>query len=136
MREDLGHHITKIDKEDLLFVIMKKKNDNWRLGQICCSLVNDIYEVSYSFCKDYELEHYRLEIPRDEGVPSISRVYKSAIFYENEMRELFGLKVAYIKEDMHNTLYRIDAVTPFADEAKEIKPAGPGVSMSVVKEDK
>ena len=46
-------------------------------------------------------------------VPSISRVYKSAIFYENEMRELFGLKVEYMKVDMQGTLYRLDEETPF-----------------------
>lgn len=117
--EDLGHHITKIEKVDLLSVIMQKKNDMWRLAQICCSLVGDQYEVSYSFAKDYEIQHYRLVVDKNENVPSISRVYRSAIFYENEMRELFGLDVEYMKVDYHNKLFRIDAVTPFAD--KEVK---------------
>lgn len=114
--EDLGQNIFKIEKQDILNVIMKKKNDNWRLGQICCTFVNDTYEVSYSFAKDYDLKHFRLVVEKEESVPSISRVYKSAIFYENEMRELFGLNVEHIKVDYHDKLYRIQAETPFIDK--------------------
>ena len=53
---------------------------------------------------------------KDEEVPSISRVYKAAIFYENEMKELFGLDVEFIKVDLGNKLYRIDANVPFLKE--------------------
>ena len=49
-------------------------------------------------------------------MPSISRVYKAAIFYENEMKELFGLDVEFIKVDLGNKLYRIDANVPFLKE--------------------
>ena len=98
---------------------MEKKNDNWRLAQICCAFVENTYEVSYSFANDYELVHYRLVVDKDEQVPSISRVYRSAILYENEMKELFGLNVEFIKTDYHNKLYRIQAETPFV--AKEDK---------------
>ena len=119
MMQDMGNNIYKIAKEDLLSVIMEKKNDLWRIVQICCSYVDGIYEVSYSFAKDLEIVHYRLDVPKGTGVPSISRVYKSAILYENEMRELFGLDVEHIKVDYHNTLYRIDKETPFVPDAKE-----------------
>ncbi len=117
--EDLGNNIVKIEKVELLPVIMEKKNDYWRLAQICCLYKDGNYEVSYSFAKDYELVNYRLVVDKEEMVPSISRVYKAAILYENEMRELFGLKVEYIKVDYHNKLYRIDEETPFL--AKEDK---------------
>ena len=113
--QDLGRNITQIDKVDLLSVIMEKKNDYWRLGQICCTYLDSekIYEISYSFCKDLEVAHYRLVVAKDEGVPSISRVYRAAILYENEMRELFGLKVEHMKVDYQNKLYRIEEETPF-----------------------
>ncbi len=115
--EDLGQNITKIEKVDLLNVIMEKKNDEWRLAQICCAFVNHSeYEVSYSFAKDYEIEHYRLVVAKDEWVPSISRVYRAAIFYENEMRELFGLDVEFMKVDYHDKLYRINEKIPFMKE--------------------
>ncbi len=117
--EDLGKNITKIDKVDLLSVIMDKKNMNWRLGQICCSFVDNQYEVSYSFCNGMDLQHYRLVVDKDEEVPSISRVYKSAVFYENEMKELWGLNVVFMKVDLDNKLYRINTSTPFVPKEAE-----------------
>ena len=112
--ENLGNNIFKIDKAELLPVIMEKKNENWRLAQICCSYVNDTYEISYSFAKEYEIQHFRLVIDKDDSVASISRVYRSSVFYENEITELFGLHVTHMKLDLHDKLYRINTETPFA----------------------
>ncbi|MEE1305369.1 MAG: NADH-quinone oxidoreductase subunit C [Agathobacter sp.] len=117
--EEIKKDIYLIREVELLPVIMEKKNDMWRLVQICCAFVEDKYEITYSFAKGYEISNYRLVVDKDERVASISRVYKSAIFYENEMRELFGLKVEHIKVDMHNKLYRIDAETPFVAKKEE-----------------
>lgn len=111
--EDLGSNIVKIELVELLPVIMEKKNDLWRLAQICCVFKEGKYEVSYSFAKEYELVNYRLVVDKDEEVPSISRVYQAAILYENEMRELFGLKVEHMKVDYHDKLYQIKEETPF-----------------------
>ena len=110
---ELQKDIYKIEQVELFPIIMEKKNDMWRLVQICCAFVDGSYEVPYSFGHDYDIAHSRLIVEKDEPVPSISRVYKSAIFYENEMRELFGLNVEHMKVDMNNTLYRIDEETPF-----------------------
>lgn len=115
--EKMNDYMTKIEKVELLSVIMEKKNALWRLVQICCAMVNDQYEVTYSFANEYEFENYRLVVDKDEEVPSISRVYNAAIFYENEMHELFGLKVEQIKTDLNDRLYRIDTETPFKKEA-------------------
>lgn len=115
--ELLQDSIYKIEKVELLQIIMEKKNNLWRLCQICCSFpkVDDknVYEITYSFANGYELENYRLVVEKDELVPSISRVYNSAVYYENEMKELWGLNIENIKLDLHNTLYRIDETTPF-----------------------
>ena len=35
--EDLGSNIVKIELVELLPIIMEKKNDYWRLAQICCT---------------------------------------------------------------------------------------------------
>lgn len=114
--EEIKKDLYKIEKVELLPVIMEKKNDLWRLVQICCAFAEGRYEVTYSFATGYEISNYRLIVEKEEQVPSISRVYNSAIFYENEMRELFGLNVEYMKVDMHDKLYRIDATTPFVKE--------------------
>lgn len=114
--KDLGRNIVRIELVELLPIIMEKKNDLWRLAQICCAFCEERYEVSYSFAKDYDLVNYRLIIGKDETVPSISRVYQAAIFYENEMRELFGLKVEHMKVDFRDKLYRISEETPFLEK--------------------
>lgn len=117
--EEIQKDIYKIEKVELLPVIMEKKNDKWRLLQICCAFAEGKYEVTYSFAKGYEIRNYRLVAEKDENVPSISRVYKAAIYYENEMKELFGLNVEHIKVDLGNKLYRIDAETPFVGKEDE-----------------
>lgn len=111
--EEIQKNIYKIEQVELLPVIMEKKNNLWRLVQICCAYVEGNYEITYSFATGYEISNYRLVVAKDEAVPSISRVYKAAILYENEMRELFGLNVEYIKVDYHGKLYRIDEEKPF-----------------------
>jgi len=117
--EEIAKSIYKIEKVDLLSVIMEKKNGLWRLVQICCAFVDNQYEVTYSFASGYAFENFRLVVDKDEEVPSISRVYNSAVFYENEMHELFGLNVANIKVDYKDRLYRIKEDAPFIKKEGE-----------------
>ncbi len=117
--EDLGKNITKIEMDELLPVVMEKKNDEWRIGQICCVFVDGKYEVTYSFCDNYDLKHYRLIVDKDEPVPSISRIYRSAHFYENEMAELFGLNVEFMKVDLNDKLYQIKVESPFVPKEEQ-----------------
>lgn len=117
--EQIYKDIYKIEKVELLSVIMEKKNALWRLVQICCVYVDGKYEVTYSFASGYKFENFRLIVEKEEQVPSISRVYNSAVFYENEMHELYGLNVEEIKINLKDRLYRIDETTPFIKEAEK-----------------
>ena len=121
--QEIQDTIYQIDKAELLGIIMEKKKNLWRLCQICCSFpkVEDrnVYEITYSFANGYAIENYRLVAEKDEEVPSISRVYNSAVYYENEMHELWGLNVENIKVDLHDKLYRIDVETPFIPKEGE-----------------
>ena len=112
--QEIKDKLYLIEKAELLQIIMEKKNKLWRLCQICCCFPKNEqhYEITYSFANGYDIENFRLIVEKDELVPSISRVYNSAVFYENEMHELWGLNVDNIKVDMHDKLYRIDTVTP------------------------
>ena len=115
----VANTITPIEKVDLLSVIMEKKNALWRLVQICCVYVEEKYEVTYSFANGYQLENFKLTVDKEEEVPSISRVYNAAVFYENEMHELYGLNVEEIKINLQDRLYRIDTETPFLKEVEK-----------------
>jgi hypothetical protein len=43
--------------------------------------------------------NYKVKVKREEDVPSISRIYLCSVLVENEMKELFGLKVTNIAID-------------------------------------
>ena len=104
-----------IDKAELLQVIMEKKNALWRLCQICCSFpkAENHYEVTYSFANGYDFANYRLIVEKDEDVPSISRVYKSTIYYENEMHDLFGIKFLHNALDYNGNFFVTAEPTPW-----------------------
>ncbi len=111
MREE--YELTVIDSGDLSRYALKMKRDNARLVQICAVSVPGGYELSYSFAKGYEFINYRIVIDEDTRIASIGDVYPSAVFYENEMKELFGVKIDSMYLDYNNKLYRIEQETPF-----------------------
>ena len=117
--QELQKDIYLIEKVELLPIIMEKKNNLWRLVQICCSFPEGHYEITYTFANGYDVVNYRLLAEKDEEMPSISRVYNSAVYYENEMHELWGLNITNIKNDLHDKLYRIDVETPFVPKEGE-----------------
>ncbi len=106
--------IREIDVNELLEQVMRQKNDGRRLSQACAAYVNEKYELSYSFADDdtYGYETLRVVIDTDTIVPSITDIMPQALFYENEMKELFGVKIEMISLDYHDKLYRIEQETP------------------------
>lgn len=110
--------IRVIEKGSLLREVMAMKARNMRLSQACASYKDGKYELSYSFSDDETLDYetLRVIVGLAERVPSIHNFYSCAAFYENEMRELFGVKIELIEPDYRNKLYRIKAETPFLPE--------------------
>lgn len=108
--------IRKIYKDGFFGAVTEMKAEGWRLAQLCATSVENGYEMSYSFCRDYEMVTLRLELLREEEVPSITQIYPCAFIQENEAAELFGVKVTNIQVDYKDKLYRIDVETPFKDK--------------------
>lgn len=104
-----------IEPEQLLDRVMEKKNKGLRLSQACAAWVEGKYELSYSFADDVSYEYHTLRIVMDQEqeVSSITPFYPYAFLYENEMKELFGVKIKMIRPDYDNKLYRISTETPF-----------------------
>lgn len=118
---ELGGSMNIIGCKELVDIAKQKKADGYRLVQICSVRTNDGYEVTYSFSIEYEMQNYRVIIKTDDEVPSITGAYPSAFLYENEIRELFGVKIEQINVDFKNKLYRIDVETPFKEKDAEVK---------------
>ncbi|MCR5792150.1 MAG: NADH-quinone oxidoreductase subunit C [Lachnospiraceae bacterium] len=111
--ENIGGNKIEMTIADLLPKTIAKKEDGWRLSQICSTSLDGKYELSYSFAKDMEYDIFRLVIDHDDVVPSITSVYSAAFLIENELKELFGVKIERIGIDFDNKLYRINEETPF-----------------------
>jgi ech hydrogenase subunit D len=107
--------LEEIEVFDLLPTVMQKKKEGLRLSQACAAYVNEKYELSYSFADDttYQLTTLRVVIDVNERVPSITEIIPQALFYENEMKELFGVNIEMISLDWNNKLYRIEEEAPF-----------------------
>lgn len=89
------------------------KFGGWRLVQIGCTGTPDGMEINYTFDKDYEFLNLRILCPSDQTVPSIQSVYSCAFAYENEMLDLFGVKVTDMLVDFNGKFYKITTPTPF-----------------------
>lgn len=113
--------LEEIQLGELLPKVMEKKNAGLRLSQACAAFIDNKYELSYSFSNDktYELVTLRVVIDTDEEVPSITDIVPQAVFYENEMKELFGVKIQMIALDYKNKLYRIEAEAPLGPKKED-----------------
>lgn len=116
--------ITKITKEELYETLLDKSNNGYRLAQICAVSYEGYNEVIYSVAKEYELENYKIELPLDEEIKSFSNIFPAANLYENEIKELWGVKVVGIAVDYNNNFYRIEKDTPFKKQIKVVKKEG------------
>ena len=108
-------HITPIDKSGLVAKATEKAQAGWRLVHICCTTLEEGFEITYSFGKGYEFDDYRVVVPKADGtLPSITGAFLAAFTYENEIHDLFGINVTDNALDFKGTFYRIAVKTPFA----------------------
>ena len=110
---DNRSEIRKITMAEYFSAVVHMKTEGWRLAQICANSVPQGYEMSYSFCKGYQMVTLRLEVGPDEEVASITQIYPCAFLQENEAKELFGVQITKIQPDYRDKLYRIEESTPF-----------------------
>ncbi len=107
-----------IEIKDLVDKVTNYCNESYRLVQInCTKLKPDGFEINYSFDKDFSFVNLRILVnSSDVNVPSISKVYWNAFLYENEIHDLFGIKISDIAVDYKGNFYRMSVKHPFAKE--------------------
>ncbi len=116
--------VTNLDRKDLVAKVAELKKDGYRLVQVCATTLPENFDITYSFDKDYKFLSLRLAIPRtDAVVPSISGEYFMAFSYENELQDLFGLKVTDLKLDFKGNFYQLAKKTPFNETKAEATAA-------------
>ena len=120
-------NLTVITANQLLGEAQNMMYDNYRfITSTCVDLGNGSFDVIYHFDKDLEIKNFRLTIKKEEEVPSISKIFFSALLVENEMKELFGLNVTNILVDYggHFLLSDDDLINPMAKQQITIEKKG------------
>ena len=123
--------ITEVTVENLVSEVSKMYDEGYRLIQIGCGKYDDIFEINYSFDKDYRFMNLRLKITEGVVVPSITGVYLCAFIYENEIHDLFGVSIKDIAIDFKGNLIRTSIKNPFnTPTVTKVKAAKPAKSES------
>jgi ech hydrogenase subunit D len=103
-----------ITVDTLLDKVRAKHEQRHRLVQISATRLPGQVELTYSFDLDSQLTNLRLLIPGiDSRLPSISPIYGCAILYENEIHDLFNVKVDGLTVDFHGNFYKTAIKFPF-----------------------
>ncbi|MCC8074023.1 MAG: NADH-quinone oxidoreductase subunit C [Clostridiales bacterium] len=117
MREE--YTLETVDIPTLYNTMLSKQREGYRLVQICATAFEGYNEIIYSVALGYKFENYKIIVPIDTEISTLCDFYPSAMLYENEIKELFGVKVSSINPDYNNKLYRIAKETPFKKEMKD-----------------
>ena len=75
---------------------------------VTCSSVDKrdgSFDVFYHFDKDYELVNLKITVTQETEIPSISDLYFCAFLVENEISELYGLKIKGMVLDYGGKMY-------------------------------
>lgn len=102
-----------IEKGQLMERVAELRSSGYRLVQICSTTLADLYEMNYSFDRDRHFRNLRFTLGAGETVPSITLIYKNAFLYENEIQDLFGIRIENMVIDYHGTLYQTAVPAPF-----------------------
>lgn len=113
MIEEEIQEIEDSSPETLLAAVDSLRLDGWRIVQIMAISMGDRYELDYSFGGGYAMRTLRLDIDAKTPIPSITPFYEAAAFYENEIRDLFGVRIERIDPDWEGKLYDVAASAPF-----------------------
>ena len=117
-------NIREIKKEELLAEGKKFLDAGGKFVTAVCSDLNELLEVTYFFSlsSGTEMTGLRYKVAKDEEVDSLSRVTLATVLIENEMKELFGLKVKDLAIDYggHLLLAQDSPVTPLLKTKKDV----------------
>ncbi len=110
-----------ITPSQLLEKVQDLKADGYRLGQACCTKVAEGFELTYSFDKEHVLLNLRMVIAEEDEIMSITGLYWAAFVYENEMQDLFGVKIKHMTLNFGGHFFMVSQPTPWNPKETEGK---------------
>ena len=111
----------------LLARVRDLREQGWRLVQIGATPLGETIELNYSFDRASKFLNLRLSLPAATAhVPSVSSIYWCAFIYENEMHDLFRVRVDGIAVDYKGKFYKTAVPYPFSSRGPTagVTPAG------------
>jgi ech hydrogenase subunit D len=114
MTEKETQSIIPIEIQLLLTEVDALRSAGWRLVQILCISSAEGAELSYSFGLGLEMRSLRIVVPAETPLPSITSLYPAAFLYENEIRDLFGVRIERIRADWEGKVYDVAKDKPFS----------------------
>lgn len=109
-------NVKEIDKNEIVSEIKKLMDEGAKFVTAVCNDLDERLEVSYFFSKNRGTELFclRYTVGKDEEVVSPSSVTLSTVLIDNEMKEMFGLKMKDLAIDYggHLLLAQDSPVTP------------------------
>ena len=118
----------------LLARVRELREQGWRLVQIGATPLGETIELNYSFDRASKFLNLRLSLPAATAhVPSVSSIYWCAFIYENEMHDLFRVRVDGIAVDYKGKFYKTAVPYPFSSRGPTagVTPAGAVVAAAL-----
>jgi ech hydrogenase subunit D len=117
MRKE-GQETIEVTLQTLASEVQKQKDMGSRLVQICCARIGDDFELHYSFehvdnDQKFKFVDLKLITDADSPINSITGIYFAAFGYENEISDLYGLKIEGNLLDFKGTFITTSIPYPF-----------------------
>lgn len=97
-------NLFQIEKSQIEENVNKMLEEGYRFITMTCVDMGENFDIFYHFAKEYNMKNFKIELKKDEELESISKVYFSALLVENEIKDLFGVKVKNIAIDYNGRL--------------------------------
>jgi len=112
----------EVTLQTLASEVQKQKDKGSRLVQICCARIGDNFDLHYSFEHETQEQMFKfidLKFVTDGSSPigSITGIYFAAFGYENEISDLYGLKIEGNLLDFKGTFITTSIPYPFGKPA-------------------
>jgi ech hydrogenase subunit D len=118
--------VQQITAEQLLDETKKMYQDGYRLVTATCIDEVDNFRIIYHYDKETRLVNIEVPVHKDQEISSITGIYLCNFLVENEMQELFGVKIKDIAVDLKGRLYMTDECQPTPMARTEKKKAKGG----------
>lgn len=115
---------TDIALSDLLNVANEKHSKGYRAVQVLATNTENGIDLTYTFNQDNVWENYRIQgITKEDSVPSLQQMYLCLFPFENEVVDLFGVKIDGMALDFEGRLYDVAVSEPMTIISPEVKAA-------------